>query len=163
MEEKVKKWLENDVVWGKYYIYNGLIYVHGDVVLEHKNTPYLPCQFEHVSGGFWAAYSGMQSLNGCPKIVGGTFSCANNQLTTLEGGPKYVGADYICGRNQLTTLNGSPRRVGGEFDCRWNQLTTLKGGPKFVGVDFSCGGNLIVEEPDYSFIKIGGDIMWEKP
>lgn len=158
-QHELKIWLDY-VVNGKYYIHNRLVYVCGDVNLEHKSVYKIPCRFEHVTGNFWGGLSKLETLEGCPKIVNGSFSCICNHIPSLEGSPRFVGRSYFCGGNLLTSLVGSPRFVGGHFRCDDNKLTSLKGAPKQVDGIFDCRQNLFKEEPDYSFIKVGQGVKW---
>lgn len=159
MSDEVQDWLA-DVVIGKFYIRNGLVYVKGDVTLENNMLNKLPCQFEHVTGEFWAAYSGLYTLKGCPKIVGESFSCSNNHLTSLEGGPRFVGYHYYCSHNRLSVLTGAAVRVGMKFDCRNNNLVSLEGAPKYVGHEVVCCGNSFDVMPDHSFIRATCGVRW---
>lgn len=158
--DELKDWL-NGVVCGKYYIHNGLIYVHGDVDLERSSIYQFKCQFEHVTGDFWIGGSQLHTLVGCPKIVGGSFGCSGIQTSSLIGGPRHVGRNYHCDHNKLTSLEGSPRTIGHNCSIENNLLTSLEGGPKFVGRDLYCRFNKIVHEPTYSFINVRGEVIWK--
>jgi len=98
-------------------------------------------KFGKVEGDFNCSDSGLISLKGAPKYVGGFFDCSDNQLTSLEGAPKHVGESFSCDNNNLTSLKGAPKYVGKGFYCSDNQLTSLEGAPKYVGGSFDCRGN----------------------
>jgi hypothetical protein len=101
--------------------------------------------FGSVSGDFDCPYiyaESFQSLEGCPREVGGNFNCSNSSLKSLVGGPEFVGRDYDCSYNELESLEGAPKEIpNGSFYCSFNMLTTLKGSPEYVESTFNCGNN----------------------
>ena len=83
----------------------------------------------------------LQSLEGCPKEVGGNFSCSRCiNLQSLNGSPKTVNGDFYCyGCNNLQSLEGCPEKVNGNFYCiNCNNLQSLEGAPEKVGGYFNC-------------------------
>lgn len=131
-------WL-NSVVVGKYVIRNGIVYVQGSVTMSDMGLSEIPCQFGFVSGAFLCQRNQLLTLKGSPIDVGGNFACHSNKLRNLIGGPRIVKQSYFCSMNHLTSLIGGPRMVGGKFECY---------------------NNMFAEEPDHSFIKIGGEFTW---
>lgn len=157
--DKLTSWLKH-VVDGKFYIRNGLVYVQGSVNIKDLPGQCLPCQFEHITDTMWVEQWGLQSLKGCPKIVGGSFNADDNNLKSLIGGPRFVGGDYWCERCGLLSLEGSPLTVGGSFFCEYNKLTSLEGAPKVVGRYLFCRDNNFIKPPDISKIS-ANMIKWK--
>ena len=139
-KEEIEAWLKKKKI-EKYTISSNLtVDVNGDVDISHENLKDMLVQFGRVTGDFDCHDNNLTSLVGAPREVSGDFNCWNNKLTALEGAPREVGKDFICHKNNLTSLEGTPREVGG---------------------DFICWGNEFKEEPDHSFIDIGGNFKWK--
>lgn len=123
---------------------DGSIDVNGNVHIHNNGYTKLPLTFRNVSGDFICSYNDLESLEGCPKYVGGYFDCRNNEITTLKGGPKRVECEYSCSYNELETLEGCPEYVGGDFKCMNNNLESLEYSPKYVGGSYYFHCNKIV-------------------
>lgn len=94
-------------------------------------------EFGVVTGSFIISDNNLESLKGCPDVVGKNFSCSRNKkLRSLEFGPKNVGGDYYCMGCSLDNLAGSPEKIEGDFDFSNNFVETLKGGPKIIKGSF---------------------------
>lgn len=154
-------WL-GEVVKGWFYVRNGLVYVKGDILVDsyHIQGEVLPCKFEHVIGNVWMSGSGLETLEGCPRIVSKTINISNNRLTSLEGGPRFVGLNYWCQHNKLETLNGAPKIANGSFHCHHNKLVSLGGSLKVVKQKLDVRFNEFGGEPDHSGIEVGGELLW---
>jgi len=137
-------------------------YVGGDFYCYHNNLSSLQGAPREVGGNFNCQHNNISSLRGGPREVGGNFYCSFNNLTSLQGGPKEVGGIFWCNNNNLSSLEGAPGEVGGGFYCWGNKLTSLQGAPREVGGGFYCSDNKFKRKPDRSFIKIGGDFVWEE-
>lgn len=146
---------------------NGIINVKGDVNIEEiVETSILEIgRFGKVTGDFYMSKTGVISLEGSPRWVGGTFKVSDNRILNLKYSPEYVGGDFIirhnlvqnldgctqdvggsfiCSDNRLGKLyglTGSPRVIKGSFFCDENSIRTLKGSPEIVGLDFCVVGN----------------------
>jgi hypothetical protein len=124
---------------------DGSVDVEGDVYLSglysYKKLSNIPLKFGYVNGNLLFNDNQLNSLEGCPKEVGGYFDCSNNELISLEGCPELINGRFDCSYNELTSLDGCPKEVG-DFDCSDNELTSLEGGPKKVK-NFDCNDNLL--------------------
>lgn len=100
-------------------------------------------QFGHVTSNFICSYNHLESLEGCPKSVGGDFHCDHNNLKDLKGGPERVGGDYNCSKNQLESLEGCARVIGGDLDLFGNELKNLEGCAEEIGDDLFFARNPI--------------------
>jgi len=120
----------------------GLVSCSGNVELKRQwQFTQLPVRFEKVDGSFSCDRNTLQSLEGSPRVVGGSFICMYNYLSgSLKGGPTQVGRNYVCSGNQLGSLEGAPESVGGNFNCNNNLLESLSGAPQKVW-SFNCGNN----------------------
>jgi len=108
-------------------------------LLDGTIVDYLPVKFDIVQGNFMVGRTGLATLEGCPRLVGGKFSCAGNPIKSLQGGPASVGEHYYCSDTGLTTLTGAPTQIALNFFCNNNtQLKTLDGAPAVVLGEFSC-------------------------
>ena len=76
----------------------GEIDVDGGVFLRNKDFKELPYKFGRVSGNFNIGYNAnLISLKNCPYFVEDSFSCDNcSKLDSLEGCPKEVGGWVFC-------------------------------------------------------------------
>lgn len=92
--------------------------------------------------------SGITSLEGLPKEIGGSLYIRSNLLTTLEHCSSRVLGNIDCSNNNLISLKGSPKEINGSFNCQNNNLTSLKGRPKKVKGFFICKNN-----PDLKDVK----------
>lgn len=113
--------------------------VEGDVDMENQMLNFLPLLFNKVSGSFNISGNNLNSLIGCPVIVGGDFWAYNNQLNTLEGGPEIVGGEYDVSNNYLNNLDHLAKEIGSHLNIRYNKnlnyvsiddikkITTIKG------------------------------------
>ena len=138
---------------------DGSIDVDGNAHLSFKkDLTKLPLKFRNVTGDFYCGHMGLETLEGCPKLVGRGFSCYNNELTSLEGGPESIGGDFDCHENRLSSLEGCPKSIGGDFDCCHNKIVTFEHLPYSIGGDFLCFGNPIYHIwklfEDYSKIEL---------
>jgi hypothetical protein len=122
MRSQIEKWLDEHKI--KNYTINDdlTIDVDGYVDLRKYEEKHLPdyIQFRKVTKYFYIGYCPkLESLEGCPKEVGGSFYCYDcPKLKSLEGGPKEVGIDFSCsGCSELTSLEGCPKKVNGLFSC----------------------------------------------
>ena len=158
---QIKDWLDRMGVWRYTINDNGVVDVESNVDLCRKDLTIIPVQFGYVSGTFNCAHNHLTSLKGSPREVGGNVLCIGNNFNDLVGGPREVGGYFDCMSNNLKTLRGAPTIVGGEFYCGDNQLTDLQGAPREVGSNFWCTDNLFKQEPDPSFINIGGEFIWD--
>lgn len=105
-------------------------------IFEFVDLPY------EVTGDFTCNSNPLDSLEGCPQIIGGDFICnLNNNLITLEGGPIQVGGNYYAFGNSLKNLVGAPETIYGLFKCSYNHLESLEGAPKEINGLFDCTGN----------------------
>ena len=118
--------VEIEKICDKYNITNytinddGYIDVNNSVYLDYYELTELPLKFNKVFG---------------------IFSCSRTGLTSLEGGPKYVGGNFDCGNNILTDLKGSPKEVDGNFYCNDNKITSLEFGPEVINGIYSSQNN----------------------
>lgn len=94
-----------------------------------------------VRGSVFLRNCNLQSLENCPKYIGGDFNCSDNRILSLEHGPKEVGGHYDCSENALNDLKGCINNVSGTFMCNANYLNNLIGGPVSVGADYVCMSN----------------------
>jgi hypothetical protein len=102
----------------------GAVVVVGDVIAK-RNISKLEVKFGSVSGTFDISSTGLESLEGCPKIVGGNFLCFANFLISLVGGPSKVGGNFVASNNSLKTLEGAPDHVGGYFEVDYSHSLPL--------------------------------------
>lgn len=141
----------------------GLVDVNGSVFLNNfktnskfmnymkdnyrfTNLVQLPIKFGKVDGSFHCIQNELETLEGCPKIVGEGFYCGKNNLTTLKGGPQEVGSIFDCAYNHLSSLEHCPKFTEAtivEFDCSENCLKDLKGCPDKPYDRFNCSANEI--------------------
>lgn len=127
-----------------YHINNdGTIDVFQDVILSRMKIKNLPIKFNNIDGSFFCNDCGLETLEGCPKIVKGRFNCDFNKLTTLKGGPEEAQEIYSCSYNRLKNLIGSPKYFNGEFHCNDNKLETLEGCPIQITEELECSNNLL--------------------
>jgi hypothetical protein len=117
-----------DTICKKYNIYNYTINqdrsidVDGDVLLSGRELTKLPLKFGKVSGYFTCTDNRLNTLEGCPRIVGGDFNIYYNRLTSLIGAPESVGGDISCENTGLWTLEGCPTKIGGYIYCIGNPV-----------------------------------------
>ena len=119
---------------------NGNVHIKSSIFIEKGR---FAIKFGKVSGDFDCGFlSGLKSLEGAPKEVGGAFVCNKcENLSSLKYAPEKVGDFYCGGCNKLTSLEGAPKEVGGDFSCRsCENLKSLKGCPKQINGKFSCQG-----------------------
>lgn len=117
----------------------------GDIVIPKfavKNGKLL-IKFKKVSSSFYCSGLQLNSLEGCPEIVGGKFVCRNNNLYSLKYAPTTVGSHFVCDYNNIKSLKHSPVTVGGNFLCDDNILVDLEGAPKKTRT-FDCSNNNLV-------------------
>ena len=113
---------------------DGKVDVPGKVYMYRRPRKHvLPLQFNEVKGDFTVQSSGLDSLQGCPRVVLGDFNCAENPITDLQGAPQFVGGRFLCIETNITNLVGGPVEVHGEYVCRYNpHVTSLEGLPRLV-------------------------------
>jgi hypothetical protein len=125
----------------------------GDITIPKfavKNGKLL-ISFKNVSNSFYCSGLKLNSLEGCPEIVGNKFICRNNNLSSLKYAPTTVGSHFNCAFNNIKSLKYSPVIVGGNFSCSENILVNLEGAPKKTRV-FDCSNNNLVSlkgAPEY--------------
>lgn len=83
-------------------------------------------QDDPVLGGFDCSRKGLESLEGCPKVINGRFNCNRNHLTSLKFGPDRVGGYFSCGNNQITSTEHAPKILSEGASFGSNLLTSLK-------------------------------------
>jgi hypothetical protein len=135
-QQAIKQWLErHDITNYKIDPATGVVDVDGDVDLDIDTITKLPVKFGVVSGSFDIGGSMLDTLEGCPKIVGRTFNCSYTEITSFAGGPEQVGAGYIAeGLTQLTTLKGLPRVVPTVLNLSGtSRITNLEGISERIG------------------------------
>ncbi len=164
LNELIKKdhlssnYFENLRTEGHQYI----VSVKGDVDISLSELKKIPIQFYQIEKRFWCWGNQLESLKGCPHIVGESFYCYNNQLTSLEYCPQfvgksfdcsfnkifslkqcsqYIGLDFNCSNNQLTSLEFCNQSILGDLDCSINQLSLLKYCPQVISGNFWCDDN----------------------
>jgi hypothetical protein len=69
---------------------SGLVNADGGVRMIRRSTT-LPVTFGEISGDFIIEDKGLVSLEGCPKMIGGSFVVTQNLLSTLVGLPEDIG------------------------------------------------------------------------
>lgn len=105
----------------------------------------LPLKFGKVSGSFDCRYNNLETLEGCPKELGGDFYISNNLLTSLQGCPMEV-RRFLGGNNLFSDLTGCPQVVNGDFNISDNKnLVSLKGGPIEVKGYYSFSGSGLLD------------------
>lgn len=105
---------------------DGLVDVDGDVVIHSPYLKKMPISFGEVTGKF-EMHGIFETLEGCPKVVGGDFSFFDCEVNSLEFGPTIVGGNYNCSNNNLTSLLGAPKEIGGiSFRLISNKIEELK-------------------------------------
>lgn len=130
-KKEIKDWLDEMEV--KNYIINedSTVDVKSGVILSHKKLNIIPIKFNNVEGSFWCNSNNLQSLIGCPTIMGGELYCSDNQLITLYGCPNSV-ISLNCCNNNLTSLHDCPNIIKKTLYCIENKLTSLTGlNPKY--------------------------------
>jgi hypothetical protein len=106
---------------------DGVVNVRGGLQMRKNKFDQIPVQFGTVTGSFEVTSVGIQSLDGCPRMVKGSFSCMGCDLTSLEGGPEQVEGFYEAQHNRLTNLKGCAIRVTNMLNVTHNPLTSLEG------------------------------------
>lgn len=101
---------------------DGTVDVDGDVELYNIGLEKIPLKFREVKGEFTCSMNKLESLEGCPEIVGGRFYCNRNELTSLVGGPKSVNGNYSFEHNNVTSFEGFPDFVSGKVSCIDNPI-----------------------------------------
>jgi len=117
--------------------HTGVVNVNGNVTLMHKKAR-LPVQFGTVTQDFNILNSGLKTLKGCPRTVGGMFVCRSNPITSFAGGPAVVKAEVYARGCKLTSLEYAPQAQ--QLWVQDNPLQSLKGLPdnlETVGVTWS--------------------------
>lgn len=109
--------------------------VDGDVVMDVDDIKKLPVRFRQVTGSFIIAGSEIESLEGCPQVVGRHFDCSDTDITSFEHGPQQVGGSYKAENcSYLASLKGLPRIVPGLLHLGGaNKVATLEGIPEEIG------------------------------
>lgn len=185
INEKAGSKIENildSCVDGSWELKYGAIYVDGSFDASNKKLGDLKnlddFNFGEVTGDFDVSINTLESLSGCPEIVGGSFNCSSNLLKSLEHSPKKSSnfycsnnfifsleginkdsADYVISGNNLESLKGLPEKITGNLIAGENpNLTSLEGSPKYVSGNFdvsSCSlGSL-----EYGPIKVGKNYL----
>ena len=142
--------------------------------------------FGSAQHDFVCSWSGIESLEGSPREVGGDFICrCCGYIKDLKGAPEVVRGNFICNDcDRLSSLEGAPKTVMGSFDCTCCRklkslegvsaevgdhlncascpnLTSLKGSPKYIGGNFRierCAKlTSLVGAPRH----IEGDFCWD--
>ena len=120
----------------------GLVDVRGNFFCNRMGlTDFKGVRFGRIDRDFRCQNNRLTSLEGAPRIVGGSFICSENRLSSLVGAPQKTEDGFNCSGNLLTSLKGAPQSVGGSFSCHQNSLTSLKGAPKIVRGNFNCSVN----------------------
>jgi hypothetical protein len=86
----------------------GLSLINSHFGLESRpdaGISHIPIKFADMNGSFTLNKGILESLDGCPGIVGSFFLFENN-VKTLVGGPHDVEGAYCVRDNPLTTLEG---------------------------------------------------------
>jgi hypothetical protein len=147
LSPSVVKWLDKSTkkTW-KINETTGEIDVEGSFINNTDNKlGFRGVKFGVVDGNFDIRNSGLTSLEGAPREVGGNFYCMGNKgLTSLEWAPQKVGENFGVNSNGLTSLKWSPLVVNGTFSCPRNELKTLEGAPNKVRDEFNCSDNPLV-------------------
>ena len=119
---KVQRYIRS----GQAEINNGLIDVYGD--FEFTRVAYkLPFKFGKVTGNFIIGENKIETLEGCPYVVGENFDCGFNRLDSLIGGPTQVMGDYLALGNSLSSLDGLAKEIHGAIHLEYNEnLPMLK-------------------------------------
>ena len=116
------EWCEQHLPKGKWKVNSqGLVDIEGNFSLRDKTLQRFPVSFGDVSDSFWCSHcTGLQSLEGAPRSVGGGFWCEGcTGLESLEGAPQRVGHWFSCNDcTGLETLEGVPGSVGEAFYCK---------------------------------------------
>lgn len=122
---------------------DGSIDVVGSVSLDFMSPDIeeLPVIFNSVSKSFACSDSGLTSMSGFPKTVGGNFLCNNNLIKTIQGGPHTVNGDYILQYTDIINLIGCAHTIGGDFSLYGSHhLTSL-----YSDVDICIEGTIITD------------------
>lgn len=116
---------------------DGLVYVQGSVEMDDVEIKELPVKFGTVTGDFSLYRSYLETLEGCPRRVGGDFNCSEcKNLKTLKGCPAEVGMDFSAHSNiNLETLEHATRNVKGKMYCDNNPK--LPEDQKFIAKDLN--------------------------
>jgi hypothetical protein len=107
---KIKKWTIKD---------NGVVDVNDKVNILHMLEHELPVQFGTVMGSFDIFNTGLSTLKGCPKFVGGYFDCGNTMISSFEHAPLQT-RNFMCNNVPITSFSGIHRvlkQVNGYFEC----------------------------------------------
>ena len=110
---------------------------HGVISLVDTGCKYvgldkkLPVIFDSISRTFDCSYKNLETLDGCPRYVGGSFFCNNSNLTSLKHCPRYVGG-FNCSHNFLSSLKYGPTVVKGGYSFGNEGLTSLSGIPNSI-------------------------------
>jgi len=109
--------------------------VDGDVFMDIDDIKKLPVKFRKVTGSFNIAGSDIETLEGCPQIVGRHFDCSETDIKSFEHGPQQVGGAYKAENcSYLASLKGLPRVVPGLLHLGGaSNVSTLEGIPEQIG------------------------------
>lgn len=114
---------------------SGVVDVNGSVDMDIDDIKKLPVKFGRVTGDFIVAGSELETLEGCPQVVGRSFDCTHTLIKSFVGGPQQVGRSYIAVNcDNLESLEGLPRVVPGRLDLSGKtKLQTLEGISEEIG------------------------------
>ena len=115
---------------------------------------------KEVGGYFDCSHcKNLKSLNGAPETVNGYFDCSGcKNLQSLEGCPETVIDFYCYGCINLQSLEGCPEKVNGNFSCsNCDNLKSLNGAPETVNGYFDCSDCNNLQSLNGAPKEVGGD------
>lgn len=124
----------------------GIKYLHPKETNDIKKLPTIidcgimlsPKQLGHIIEvkGDVQLRSGVTSLSGIPKKIGGDLTIHNGLITDLTGCPSKIGGTLeLYGCEQLKTLKGAPNEVGGSVMIKVTKPINFEYLPKIIGND----------------------------
>jgi hypothetical protein len=147
----VEKWLRDMKILNYKIDENLLVHVTGDVNLSKKDIRVFPVRFGVVSGSFYAANNGLESLLGCPHTIGKDAWFNDNELTSAQHSPSTIGGSYGIHKNHLTSFEGVPENIPGAFFAHHNQIVSLDKISKKIGQTCSIFQNPLTDLSNLDF------------
>ncbi len=125
-------------------------------VSENRLTSLKGNRNKILNGNFEAKHNRLDTLEGCPEIVGGDFHASYNFLESLKHGPKEVRGDFDVASNRLTSIDHLPISIGGSLILENNEITSLVGIHKLKSCTDIYFGSSKVTEGGIGLILIEG-------
>ena len=90
---------------------NGIITVHGNLVLRNMDLEEIPMKVDIVKGDVDLHGNRLKNLHNFPNDVHGVIDLSNNMLRSFEGGPGHAKSLILNNNPYLTTLEHAPYDV----------------------------------------------------